>query len=74
MAVSRMRKIQILAHKRARDEIVSALNKARVEFTLSVPFERFVELKEWIERRRRWWDRRQRWRYTARDPGSIRRW
>jgi len=38
------------------DEIVSALNKAGVEFTLSVPFERFVELKEWIEGRRQWYD------------------
>lgn len=37
------------------DEIVSALSEAGIEFTLSVPFERFVELKEWIEGRRQWW-------------------
>jgi len=36
------------------DEIVSALQKAGVEFTLSVPFERFAELKGMIEARRRW--------------------
>ena len=36
------------------DEIVSALNEQGVEFTISVPFERFVELKQMIERRRRW--------------------
>jgi hypothetical protein len=37
------------------DEIVSALDKANVEFTISVPFERFVELKEMIEGRKRWY-------------------
>ena len=36
------------------DAIVSALQKAGVEFTISVPFERFVELKGIIEQRRRW--------------------
>ncbi len=36
------------------DEIVSALQKAGVAFTLSVPFERFVELKSMIESRERW--------------------
>lgn len=36
------------------DEIVSALDAAGIEFTLSVPFERFVELKGMIEQRRRW--------------------
>jgi hypothetical protein len=36
------------------DEIVSALQQAAIEFTLSVPFERFVELKRMIEARRRW--------------------
>lgn len=36
------------------DEIVMALAARRVEFTLSVPFERFVELKHLIERRQRW--------------------
>jgi hypothetical protein len=36
------------------DEIVSALCQNRVEFTLSVPFERFAQLKKMIEDRERW--------------------
>ena len=36
------------------DAIVSALHDAGIEFTLSVPFERFTELKGMIEQRRRW--------------------
>lgn len=36
------------------DEIVTALNEQNVEFTISVPFERFVELKQLIERRQHW--------------------
>lgn len=36
------------------DAIVSTLEAAGIEFTLSVPFERFVELKGVIEQRRRW--------------------
>jgi hypothetical protein len=36
------------------DATVQALQNAGVEFTLSVPFERFVELKGMIEQRRRW--------------------
>lgn len=36
------------------DEIVLALAERGVEFTISVPFERFVELKGMIEQRRRW--------------------
>lgn len=36
------------------DELVTLLRGHRVEFTLSVPFERFVELKGMIEARRRW--------------------
>ena len=36
------------------DQIVRALQKDRVEFTLSVPFERFSELKRLIQGRRRW--------------------
>ena len=36
------------------DELVTLLRDHRVEFTLSVPFERFVELKGMIEARRRW--------------------
>ncbi len=36
------------------DQIVSALQADDVEFTLSVPFERFTELKGMIEGRQRW--------------------
>ncbi len=36
------------------DDIVSALQADGIEFTLSVPFERFAELKGMIESRRRW--------------------
>ena len=36
------------------DEIVTALDERRSEFTISVPFERFVELKAMFEGRRRW--------------------
>jgi hypothetical protein len=36
------------------DDIVTALRASGVEFTLSVPFERFTELKGMIEQRRRW--------------------
>jgi hypothetical protein len=36
------------------DEIVSALQDAGIMFTISVPFERFAELKRMIEDHRRW--------------------
>lgn len=36
------------------DEIVAVLRGHRVEFTLSVPFERFTRLKGMIESRKRW--------------------
>jgi len=36
------------------DEIIMALLDREVEFSISVPFERFVELKGMIEQRRRW--------------------
>jgi len=36
------------------DEIVMALDEAGIEFSVSVPFERFVELKGKIQRRKRW--------------------
>lgn len=36
------------------DEVVQTLTAARVEFSISVPFERFVELKGMVEGRRRW--------------------
>ncbi len=37
------------------DEMVGALEQLDVEFTVSVPFERFVELKALIQDRRVWW-------------------
>ena len=37
------------------DEIVAALNGQRVEFSISVPFERFPALKQIIESRQRWY-------------------
>ena len=36
------------------DNIVTALNERGVEFTISVPFERFAKLKGMIESRKRW--------------------
>lgn len=36
------------------DEIVTLLGEEGVEFALSVPFERFAELKELVENRKRW--------------------
>jgi hypothetical protein len=36
------------------DQIVTALHEAGIEFTISVPFERFAKLKGMIESRRRW--------------------
>jgi len=36
------------------DTLVTALDKAEVEFTISVPFERFPKLKGMIEARQRW--------------------
>lgn len=36
------------------DAIVEALDQAGIEYTISVPFERFVALKGHIEKRRRW--------------------
>lgn len=36
------------------DEIVSALENNGIEFTISVPFERFAELKQMIENKVRW--------------------
>lgn len=37
------------------DEIVRLLDDAGVEFTISVPFSRFVELKSRLETRKIWW-------------------
>jgi len=43
------------------DTIVSALDRVSIEYTISVPFERFTQLKAMIEKRRRWYalDRQQ---------------
>lgn len=38
------------------DEIVPALNDQQVEFSISVPFERFTELKRMIDKRQRWYE------------------
>jgi hypothetical protein len=37
------------------DRIVSALDQAGVEYSISVPFDRFAQLKTMIERRHRWY-------------------
>jgi hypothetical protein len=37
------------------DAIVTALDKRRIEFSVSVPFERLPKLKNLIEARKRWW-------------------
>lgn len=37
------------------DQLVRALERAQVEYSISVPFERFAELKQIIEDRQRWW-------------------
>ena len=36
------------------DQIIGSLDAQGVEYTVSVPFERFTEIKKQIERRRRW--------------------
>ena len=38
------------------DEIVTALNDQQVEFSISVPCERFTELKRMIDKRQRWYE------------------
>jgi hypothetical protein len=45
------------------DEMVGLLDGMGIEFTLSVPFERFVELKGLIEQRKRWQRQDQIWSY-----------
>jgi len=49
------------------DAIVSALDKAQVEYTVSVPFERFTELKGMIEGRCYWYHLDQRHDYFETD-------
>jgi hypothetical protein len=43
------------------DDIVTFLENQRVEFSLSVPFERFAELKQIIQERKRWKRLNDRW-------------
>jgi hypothetical protein len=45
------------------DEIVGSLDIAGVEYTVSVPFERFADLKARIEARRIWWPGTAEWDY-----------
>jgi hypothetical protein len=45
------------------DEIVGSLDAAGVEYTVSVPFERFADLKARIEARRIWWPGTAEWDY-----------
>ncbi|MGH8589400.1 MAG: IS1380 family transposase, partial [Gammaproteobacteria bacterium] len=46
------------------DEIVGSLDTAGVEYTVSVPFERFADLKARIEARRFWWRGAAQWGYV----------
>lgn len=45
------------------DEIVGSLDAAGVEYTVSVPFERFADLKARVEARRFWWRGAAQWGY-----------
>ena len=45
------------------DDIVGNLDAAGVEYTVSVPFERFTDLKACIEARRFWWRGAAQWSY-----------
>ena len=45
------------------DDIVGNLDAAGVEYTVSVPFERFTDLKARIEARRFWWRGAAQWSY-----------
>jgi len=45
------------------DAIVSALDGMGIEFTLSVPFERFAELKKRVQDRARWRSMDETWSY-----------
>jgi hypothetical protein len=54
-------------------EIVSLLDQESIEFTLSVPFERFAELKSMIENRVRWRHLNNRWSYFE-TPWKPKKW
>ena len=49
------------------DDIVTLLDGLKVEFTVSVPFERFPELKRMIEERKRWKGMNETWSYFETD-------
>lgn len=49
------------------DTIVAALESLGVEFTISVPFERFVALKSLVENRQRWYTLNERWSFFETD-------
>ncbi|MEO0452484.1 MAG: IS1380 family transposase [Pseudomonadota bacterium] len=49
------------------DAMLTTLAAQRVEFTISVPFERFAELKGWIESRKRWRPLDERWSFFERE-------
>ncbi|MBB3063724.1 IS1380 family transposase [Microbulbifer rhizosphaerae] len=49
------------------DAIVGMLEALGVEFTISVPFERFVALKDLIENRKRWRSLNERWSFFETD-------
>jgi hypothetical protein len=49
------------------DDIVTMLDGLKVEFTVSVPFERFPELKGMIEERKRWRGMDETWSYFETD-------
>ena len=53
-------------------DIISIFNRNHVKFTASVPFERLIQLKEMIERRKRWRKIDRQWSYfeTAWKPKS----
>ena len=48
-------------------EILSMLSDNRIKFTASVPFERFAELKQFVEKRKRWHKIDNQWSYFEAD-------
>jgi hypothetical protein len=55
------------------DQMVRLLDERGIEFTLTVPFERFVELKGLIEQRQRWRRQDETWSYFE-CPWKPKRW
>jgi len=52
------------------DEIVTLLGEEGVEFALSVPFDRFAELKQLVDRRKRWQRINGQYSFTGRIPAG----